>query len=741
MANQYTILAQKLQKKIIDDNVKIALFNVDYIDHEDDISGMGVITKMLSLTFAYALSRWKYRVAKKEKLSTSANAKRVYDAFGAVYHGEDVGIDMIVYVLTEMQLDVVQLYGRSDFCDVFSPEGHASIQKFREPVKMWLQSAKRSEQNKGVLYDMLNQLVSSIVLFDRLALTFPEAESGVDVDDVQFVVDKVVVPSQGILRIREGSYYLLQDISQGTNHSCKMEYASLDFLGKMELFKQFRELDSTLISKTVAGANTIFAKSLMSVGIRYIKNLALAVCDAIEKNTKERIYVRFYSTYSDIFEKELSQDCKWDNVITILMIEIGPTALLEFILDTEGIYFIRILDNLQIRYSSATFKNDVVEAYEAELSVEKEMVKKCINDEGSIVKSINYISNILMAKHIIDGLSKLEKSNGKSRSLFVESLSMRIKSVEKIIEANRMANVAKVLHINKALEKTFRYIIPFYYGIIGYQKKKNMLIMKNEANSDDALSPSVYSECETAFFESAVSCNARLNGKSLGYLIGEFRRFCNDMSHVNGKSGEGSKSGSLLRNVSGDGILLREAIGREYLCIMSTFDDIINFEDDYYKTGDKKHYSDIVSYINRVKHFKNGYDVMTDSSAQEFFVAVKKLLCFLIYNEDFQYEMLLGAQMSYDPIYPYVVRYTDRSENRDGYIINTFSIFVSEGEEEKEVKILSEYDYSINEKYYCIPNLASSNKRWWIEPILINCRKYDSVIHGDYKEGNDDKED
>ena len=57
-----------------------------------------------------------------------------------------------------------------------------------------------------------------------------------------------------------------------------------------------------------------------------------------------------------------------------------------------------------------------------------------------------------------------------------------------------------------------------------------------------------------------------------------------------------------------------------------------------------------------------------------------------------------------------------------------------------EVKILSEWDYDINEKYYCIPNIDSSNKRWWIEPFLISCKKYDELIYGDLKKNKENEE-
>ena len=109
-------------------------------------------------------------------------------------------------------------------------------------------------------------------------------------------------------------------------------------------------------------------------------------------------------------------------------------------------------------------------------------------------------------------------------------------------------------------------------------------------------------------------------------------------------------------------------------------------------------------------------------------MAVKEIFYFFIYNEDYRREMLLGQQISYDPIYPYVVQYEEKSERRDCCNISSFSVYLTEDNGKKEIKILSEREYTINEKYYCIPNVTTSNSRWWIDPFMINCREYDQLI-------------
>ena len=150
---------------------------------------------------------------------------------------------------------------------------------------------------------------------------------------------------------------------------------------------------------------------------------------------------------------------------------------------------------------------------------------------------------------------------------------------------------------------------------------------------------------------------------------------------------------------------------------------------------------DITGFINNEKHDKPETLVANVVLFNKFLLKAKELLYYFIYNEDYKREMILGQQISYDPIYPYVVRYTVKSENRDGYSINNFSVFLTDDNVTSEVKILSELDYDINEKYYCIPNVETSNKRWWIDPFLISCKKFDELMYSDGKKDKKDNED
>jgi hypothetical protein len=432
---------------------------------------------------------------------------------------------------------------------------------------------------------------------------------------------------------------------------------------------------------------------------------------------KQILYENYNNKYSDIFESKYSKkrryDVNWDNALTILMFEEGPSKILELIVDSNGMCFEKILKNLEMRYHEKGFEKRIKSVFEAEQKKEMDAIRRGINYSDSIVSNIQILNKTLMARCIIDGLVELEHNQIYSGTQFVESLPMRISSLKKITLTDTL--YTQGIKISKILEKTFRFIIPFYCGIIAFQRCKDNALLKSESQNDGNIN---YEECEAAFFSAARAKAEELARATLGQLVESFREFAGSLRQDDGKR----------QRVTEDGKALKAAIGRDYFCSLKTFNKIISLKAGGYFNGEIKEIeSDIVGYINNIKH-ENGKEGDVFYLSEEFVLKVKQLLYYFIYNEDFEREMVLGQQISYDPIYPYVVRYTEKSENRDGYQINGFSIFYDADNGVKEVKILSDRKYQINEKYYCIPNVTMSNSRWWIEPFLINCRKYDDLL-------------
>ena len=78
------------------------------------------------------------------------------------------------------------------------------------------------------------------------------------------------------------------------------------------------------------------------------------------------------------------------------------------------------------------------------------------------------------------------------------------------------------------------------------------------------------------------------------------------------------------------------------------------------------------------------------------------------------------VELSLKAIFPFVAIYQYAKQTGDGYHINNFSIISAKGQD-INIKVLSEFRYKLNEKYYCLPNKQRSAEslKLWIEPILI----------------------
>ena len=105
---------------------------------------------------------------------------------------------------------------------------------------------------------------------------------------------------------------------------------------------------------------------------------------------------------------------------------------------------------------------------------------------------------------------------------------------------------------------------------------------------------------------------------------------------------------------------------------------------------------------------------------EELVFDIKKVFTYLRTGQSRNSNVSLGV------IFPYVAtcEYTDVS--RDGNIVYHFSIITNNGHE-KMLRVLSEFSYKLNEKYYLLPNKLCSDDRLnlWIEPIIISYENFD----------------
>lgn len=727
----YAEIAAIMNEELTDDNLKELLFEMTTI-RPSGITGIGVIYKMLMFSFIFALSKYRADKRNGRDVESTPNARRAMETMDCLYNGEDMSLDIIIYVLTEMQLDVASADKRAYFDGIFSRDDDAiQIPVFRSVIKTWLSSADYAESNERVLAGYLFGLYKAIPALKDIELRIKDRsivdDQEITVYDFYYKPTKELIPGALLFKDIDGEFYYLESFEFSHGSKTKLVYSTLNskhqHVVEVERSAAFQE---AAMEKVIKGPRSVFAKALYALDFKYIKNLALAVSDVITTETKRKINAHFSVKYNDVFELGYKQfnEINWDNVMTILMFEEGPSNMLEFILDSDGFCFEKILRNLAIRYNDKDFAKRARRFYTEEQAKEMDALRNHIEVNSSYVKNIIEINKILMAKAIVNELASLEKRQKVSNACFVESLPMRIKNLNETMNSEESI-FGKVLAVNRTLEKTFRYVLPFYVGLIAFVKRKNELISEMQCRNltdeeMDGERKNVYARCEEAFMQAAAEKAAELSKKSLGGLIEDFRAF--------GMSFRKKKGGGHVDEITENGRIVKEAVGRSYFCSVDTFNSILKIDTTGMMSDYAKKEYNLVSYINDVKHSKKGGAVANVVLFSNFLLQAKKLLYFLTYNEDYMREMLLGQQISFDPVYPYVVQYEERSERRDCCDINSFSVYLTEDNGKREIKILSDREYVINEKYYCIPNVTTSNSRWWIEPFLINCREYDQLI-------------
>ena len=158
----YAEIAAIMNEELTDDNLKELLFEMTTI-RPSGITGIGVIYKMLMFSFIFALSKYRADKRNGRDVESTPNARRAMETMDCLYNGEDMSLDIIIYVLTEMQLDVASADKRAYFDGIFSRDDDAiQIPVFRSVIKTWLSSADYAESNERVLAGYLFGLYKAI---------------------------------------------------------------------------------------------------------------------------------------------------------------------------------------------------------------------------------------------------------------------------------------------------------------------------------------------------------------------------------------------------------------------------------------------------------------------------------------------------------------------------------------------------------------------------------------------------
>ncbi len=448
-----------------------------------------------------------------------------------------------------------------------------------------------------------------------------------------------------------------------------------------------------------------FIKDFNTINFRYIRILSLAISDILDDDAKKFIYDTYSvkSDYATMFVRNILEEDNylddnnlvesgyaWDVVIATLLIQESATKLLSALFNGRITYFQKLIKNLNYRFGSKfnlpSIEKKVNVAISEELANVKNKVygnrlglsfrRKVVNEES--------IRARIQALAIVKSLSELTYANQNTdiEVRYPLSIISRIKIVDEIKKSAISYEDGK--HALLILvDQTLKTLYCFYHALFAYAKEKFEFEKESILNQLTTNQVEESQSKANKMFDEVMSSTSQemqaIPKENIYELMMKFKDFCKRCAYP----GQQDSYNELLKRM----------LGRDFLL---TYQNIACFEDCFEKT------------------------IMTRKEFDELADMVKTSLEYLKTGKSF------GSNFSEGIIFPYVAFLDYTSKTRDGYVVNHFSVFTDESVE-NDFKVISEYTYSPNQGYYCIPNRFRSNDelKLWIEPIMINCKHMD----------------
>ncbi len=728
----------------VDDSLKEYIFDSDDFEEcvEDTERYVFYINNIMSLAFIFAHGCYKYDCMHNsspcKSRATKHNSLRIINSLEKAFVNYPATSELIQFVLTDIQFDMVQGSQNSELFSVFENlcnfnSTKFSLIKYFKVISQWKSSPSRYSPStygmkdsdiSGMMCELLENM--SFLSTYRLEcsdnsffsfvpkgrsrklhaipvphLLFKNEEKYIGIFTL-FSAEKTLKNHIEELDLRyitcDGSTTIsisVSDVSDDNdaNHVCKDPEETYSEITGGDSWYSEEEKDNLEKSNN-------FIDQIHTINYKYIKNLALAISDAISMNVdaKKVLLHSFYNAHKDIFvgvnrNTNLNNtEIDWDGIIVMLLIETSPTCVLETLIRGGRQNFYNICNNICKRIDNPNMpiygKNDD----ELDKLVAEVLKNKSIIGEA-------YAFGKLPANESNDRLYPRAAA-----ILLVSSLSVLDDSSKKIICAGNISdnkslleNVkyeapeVKIKYVSVILSETFRHLICFYKGLLEYGKIKSNF---DAESSDKCLSETRIKEYQdnlnSCFLEAAESEAARLkkfdnsDPESVINLMDEFIKFC-----------KSAKSSSAL-----------------------------------FSTLGKHEIMDMIDFNNCIHHYLGKPSPINENNIENW---LEFTLNILEYLKTGSFSDTPVDNALFNAVYPFSVIYNRGNENYDGYRTATFSLNIdidgnNKSEYQCDINVLTEFSYNLSNVFYCLPNILRSNKKWWIDPILIDFKDFNDIF-------------
>ncbi len=722
-------LMNELQRLVPDENLRLYIFGEsdnDVLTKKSlwkNVNYFKYINNVLNLSFMYIYACYRRMTDNLDVIdiaSFSSNAKRVYDILSKLYIGRPVNTELIQFVLMDLYIDLTGENSLGEYVPDFMQTGRKlDFHSYFRKVMEW-QKTSRLDDSLEEIQSMFLKLLPCLSFLRNVSLVGEDDNFTFKVkdwnDESEFYCNRTVIK---VKLGRRERFYFLESLTV-TNSKLLLAYNSIDGSGVINYYiseddedeeeTSEEELDkenavsrrencgdvfSEITGQSLNGEDEEdqkgFIEDIHTINYRYIKNLALAISDSMSDDDKRNLYNRFFASYPDSFATDTVQEdfdvelYNWDNVSMILLIEASPTKVLYELLYHNPHMFRGLLKELGLRFDHklplCKMTGKELDAKIQEFYESNKLTGFIWREENSAGAFSEKRNAEIKARLIVDSLNSLSPADSTVwHGVNLWSICEIILAVEKVKE--KKDKEVQLSMLTQIMGGVFKRLICFYRGLYAYAGVMDKFdvfsyshVMKEQEIRE------FQQQAIDAFTKEASAWAERL--RDIPVPADEFVSLCEDCAF---------SAGGSVRNETK---FLRSILGK----------------------------SEIIMGMDLRKLFSVTFD-WTEKSKQNIEKLISNSLRFLNYikNGGFKPRSLCDA------VYPTCAIYISNFNNRDGYKTMTFMLTGDDGQEDKEIKMLTDFEYRMGEAYYCLPNIARSNKSWWIEPFVINCRDFDDLF-------------
>ncbi len=218
----YKEAAALLNERIRSASLKEFLFGSESVSHRQ-VKGIGAIYKLLKADFLLIYLAY-LRLSRTEIYSyKSRYFGNVADAFGRLYHENSFGLDMVIYVLSEAQKDVIANGEKSFFAPYLDPSVHFEYGKIYTLIDKWMSA----NHNEIAIETILAHFVAVVLLSRGLYDCEVELSTEDGVTLVSFVHGGETLHAKNLVHADDNGYSILVCQTRYTDKTVS-DYLTLD---------------------------------------------------------------------------------------------------------------------------------------------------------------------------------------------------------------------------------------------------------------------------------------------------------------------------------------------------------------------------------------------------------------------------------------------------------------------------------------------------------------------------------